>query len=192
MYQLGCDSVYLECDLEICWHAHLLRSFPVNFDPFFAKKLQNSSSRVTRTLFLGQLFDACDLIHCIQNKNYLLTVGFKSVCAPTLAHNSPQFPNTDHTSFRVCLFCFSEVQLICNVVLVFAVQQSDSVIYTYEYIFFSRMVFQSILSIVPCAIPQSKTLLFIHFVYNILHLLIPNSLSFYTSLPIGKPQVYFL
>ena len=49
---------------------------------------------------------------------------------------------------------FIEVQLIYNVVLISAVQQSDSVIhiYTFFFIFFSIMVYHRILNIVPCVI----------------------------------------
>ena len=62
----------------------------------------------------------------------------------------------------ICLFKIHliEVQL-CNynnVVLVSGVQQNDSVIYTYTYmwlfIFFSIMVYYRILNILPCAIEQ--------------------------------------
>ena len=49
---------------------------------------------------------------------------------------------------------FTEVQLIYNVVLISAVQQSDSVIWTLFFIFFSIMVDHRILNIVPCAIQQ--------------------------------------
>ena len=50
---------------------------------------------------------------------------------------------------------FMEVQLIYNVVLISAVQQSDSVIHIYTFFFkilLSIMVYHSILNIVPCAI----------------------------------------
>ena len=52
------------------------------------------------------------------------------------------------------LFYFIEVQLIHNVVLISAVQQSDSVIhmYTFFFILFSIMVYHRILNRVPCAI----------------------------------------
>ena len=45
---------------------------------------------------------------------------------------------------------FVEVQLIYNIVLISAVQQSDSVVHTYT--FFSIMIYLRILNIVPCAI----------------------------------------
>ena len=49
---------------------------------------------------------------------------------------------------------FIEVLLIYSVVLISAVQQSDSFIhrYTFFFIFFSIMVYHRILDIVPCAI----------------------------------------
>ena len=61
--------------------------------------------------------------------------------------------------FYFSLF-FIEVQLIYNVALITAVQQSDSGIYTHIYIythtlfkiFFSTVVYYKILNIVPCAI----------------------------------------
>ena len=51
---------------------------------------------------------------------------------------------------------FIEVQLIYTVVLISAVQQSDSVIhmYTFFFILFSIMVYHRILNIVPCAVQQ--------------------------------------
>ena len=59
----------------------------------------------------------------------------------------------------VLLFCifkiyFIEGLLIYNVVLISAVQQSDSVIhiYTFFFIFFSIMLYPRVLNIVPCAI----------------------------------------
>ena len=65
--------------------------------------------------------------------------------------------------------------------LISAVEQSDSVIHIYIlFILFSFMVYHRILilSIVPCAIGTSTTLLFIHPTCTSLHLLIPNSQSF--------------
>ena len=56
-----------------------------------------------------------------------------------------------------CFFLKIEVQLIYNVVLITAIQQSDSVIHIYTVffkIFFSIMVYHRILNIVPCAIQQ--------------------------------------
>ena len=52
------------------------------------------------------------------------------------------------------VFFFIEVQLIYNVVLISAVQQSDSFIHIHAFffIFFSIMVYHRILNIVPCAI----------------------------------------
>ena len=58
----------------------------------------------------------------------------------------------------LCFFFkfFIEVQLIYNVALISAVQQSDSVIHIYIYscfkVFSSIMVYHRILNIVPCAI----------------------------------------
>ena len=51
-------------------------------------------------------------------------------------------------------FYFIEVWLIYSVVLISAVQQSDSLthIYTFFFIFFSTVVYHRILNIVPCAI----------------------------------------
>ena len=51
-----------------------------------------------------------------------------------------------------------EIELIYHVVLIFAVQQSNSIIYIYIYIylfffiFFSIMAYRRILNIVPCAL----------------------------------------
>ena len=51
-------------------------------------------------------------------------------------------------------FILIEVSLNYSVVLITAVQQTDSVIhiYTFIFIFFSIMVYYRILNIVPCAI----------------------------------------
>ena len=53
---------------------------------------------------------------------------------------------------KFSLIYFIEVKLIYNVVLISAVQQSDSVIHTSFFIFFSIMVYHKVLNIVPCAI----------------------------------------
>ena len=56
---------------------------------------------------------------------------------------------------NTCIFkTFYELLLIYNVVLISTEQQSDSVIciYTFFYIFFSIVVYQRMLNIVPCAI----------------------------------------
>ena len=77
----------------------------------------------------------------------------------------------------IFFFLFNEILLIDNVVLISAVQQSDSFIHIYTsfLIFFSIMVYHRILSRVP--VLYSKALLFIHPIYNSLHLLTPNSQS---------------
>ena len=71
---------------------------------------------------------------------------------------SPDSSNTfDHILLRQLFFFFCfliEVELIYNVVLISAVQQSDSVIhiYTLFFIFFSIMVYPRRLDRVPCAL----------------------------------------
>ena len=68
--------------------------------------------------------------------------------------------------------------------LISGVQQSDPVMrtdththtHTFFFVFFSIMVYHRILSIVPLLC--SMALLFIHSVYNSMHLLIPHSQSF--------------
>ena len=73
-------------------------------------------------------------------------------CRPVLVF--PTFYNNRNSQFLKIYFI--EVWLIYNVVLISAVQQSDSVIhiyiYTFFFIFFSMMVYHRILNIVPCAI----------------------------------------
>ena len=61
-----------------------------------------------------------------------------------------------------------------NVVLISVVQQSDLVIHVHTFflIFFSIMVYHRILNIYP--VLYSRTLLFIHPIYNNLRLLTPN------------------
>ena len=70
--------------------------------------------------------------------------------------------------------------------LISAEQQSDSVIhiYTFFFIFFSIMVYHRILNIVPCV--YSRALLFIHFLFNSLHLLTSNS----QSIPLPPPLAF--
>ena len=84
---------------------------------------------------------------------------------------------------RIFKIYFMEVQLIYNVVLISAVQQSDSVthIYIFLFVFFSIMVYHRILSTVPCAIQQD---LVVYPSYTSLHLLIPNSQSIPPPLPL--------
>ena len=91
-------------------------------------------------------------------------------------------------------FYFTQVQLICSVVLIPAVEQHDSVLYTYLYIyvyiyintflfiFFSIMVYHRMFIQFPML--YSKILLFTHSVYNRLHLLTPNS----QSIPLHPPS----
>ena len=56
---------------------------------------------------------------------------------------------------RVTSFIFySEVYLIYNVVLISAVQQSDSAIHIYISIFFSIMDYPRMLNILPCTVQQ--------------------------------------
>ena len=77
-----------------------------------------------------------------------------------------------------------EVKLIYSVVLISAVQQSDSFIHIYIYsflIFFSIVVYPRKLDIVPWL--YSRTLLFIHSKCNSLHLPTPNS----QSIPLPPP-----
>ena len=47
---------------------------------------------------------------------------------------------------------FIDVSWIYNVMLISIVQQSDSIIYTFVFIFFSTMVYHRTLNIVPCAV----------------------------------------
>ena len=68
-----------------------------------------------------------------------------------------------------------KVYLIYNVVLVSAVQQTDSLIHIciLFFAFFSIMFYHRILNRAPCAC--SRILLFTHFIYDSLHLLTLNS-----------------
>ena len=68
-----------------------------------------------------------------------------------------------------------EVWLNYNVVLIAAVEQSDSVahMYTFFLIFISTMVYQRILNIIPCGI-QEDLVFFMYSMYTSLCLLIPN------------------
>ena len=76
----------------------------------------------------------------------------------------------------------TEVWLIYGVVLISAVQQSNSVIhiYTFFFIFFFHYGLSR---------DWIRTLLFIHLKYNSLHLPIPNSQSILTHSPHQQPQV---
>ena len=77
------------------------------------------------------------------------------------------------------MFFLIKVYLICNVVLISAVEQNDSVIHmcTFFFIFFSTMAYPRILNIVPCAI-QWDLVVYLSYIYNSLLLLTPNSHPF--------------
>ena len=78
------------------------------------------------------------------------------------------------SSFFFFVYLFVQVELTYNIVLISAVQRSDSVIHIYIlFIFFSIMVYHKMLNMVPCAVGQD--MLFIHSGHNSLHLLVPNS-----------------
>ena len=64
------------------------------------------------------------------------------------------FSHSDRHEQLYPYFFVINIQLICNVVLVSAVWQSDSVMhkYTFFFTFFSITVYHMILNIVPCAI----------------------------------------
>ena len=49
-------------------------------------------------------------------------------------------------------FKLNYIQLIYNIVLISAIQKSDSVLHIYFFKFFSIMIYYMILNIVPCAI----------------------------------------
>ena len=82
-----------------------------------------------------------------------------------------------HALLLLLLFFLIEVWLIYNVVLISAVQQSESVIhiYTFFFIFFSIMVYPRTLNIVHCTTQQN---LVVHLFYSLLvfDLSIPYSL----------------
>ena len=83
-------------------------------------------------------------------------------------------------------FYFIDIQLIDSVVLISAVQQSDSVthIHTFSFIFFSILVYRRTLLWFP--VMYRRTLLFAHPVYNSLHLLMLTSPSIcLRALPLG-------
>ena len=76
--------------------------------------------------------------------------------------------------FFFFVYLFVQVELTYNIVLISAVQRSDSVIHIYIlFIFFSIMVYHKMLNMVPCAVGQD--MLFSHSGHNSLHLLVPNS-----------------
>ena len=82
---------------------------------------------------------------------------------------------------------FIEVWLNYNVVLIAAVEQSDSVahMYTFFFIFISIMVYQRILNIIPCGI-QEDLVFFMYSIYTSLCLLIPN----FQSNPLHSNAIY--
>ena len=80
------------------------------------------------------------------------------------------------------------VQLIYNVMLISAVQQSDSVIHIDFFIFFCIMVYHRIWNVVASAMEQDlRTLLFIHHVCD--SWLVPNSQSFPPQ-PCGNRRLF--
>ena len=123
-------------------------------------------------MFIKSILTGSSIPFCSKLKsNYFFEIEMVSqpwLASNCLASESKTIP------FCVCDFFFIEVQLIYNIFLISAVQQSDSVIHSFL-IFFSIMVYHRILNTVLYAI--SRTLLFIHSIYNSLHLLTPNSYS---------------
>ena len=91
-----------------------------------------------------------------------LKCGFSSNQASSFSHlRYLSSPGT--TFFTFSQYFLVEVQLIYNVVLISAVEQTDLAIHTYTFkklllkkkqLFFSIMVYHGILNIVPCAIQQ--------------------------------------
>ena len=72
------------------------------------------------------------------------------------------FPSTIFTLIKKNVI---EVELIYNVVLISAVQQSDSVIQTFFFIFFSIMVYHRMLNIAPCVIQQDLVIFTLIVIY---------------------------
>ena len=95
---------------------------------------------------------------------------------------SPRAPQED--LLHIFFFFLVQEELTYNVVIIPAVQQSDSVIhiYTFFFIFFSIMVYHRKLNIVSCAF-YSRTLLSVHSLYNSSHMLPPNSQSVPSPIP---------
>ena len=108
-----------------------------------------------------------------------------------------KFCNLHNSLRQVLLLFFTKVQLICSVLLISAVQQSDLIINIYYAYYFSYSFplqpgsptlqtdtlpseprGKSLFHQVYYRISNSRTLLFIHPIHDNLYLLIPNSQSF--------------
>ena len=122
------------------WSPVCFFSFTCTFGTISKKTLTNSWSWRFTPMFSSKSF----------------TVLFRS-----LAHFElilwDSSPNSFFLFFFALNFFLTEIELIYNVVLVSDVQQSDSVIHIYKYIysfymFFSIIGYYKTLSIVPCAI----------------------------------------
>ena len=89
---------------------------------------------------------------------YMISIEFSSQEVYFLLHRSnkpnpyPIIDNAGMTLLSHFFFIFIEVSLQYNVMLVSSVQQGDSVIYVFFFIFFSIMIYCRILNIVFCAI----------------------------------------
>ena len=86
-----------------------------------------------------------------------------------------------------------KLKLIYNAVLISAVQQSDSVIHIYSFLYSFPLWFIIGYYCIWFPVLYSRTLLFIHSIYTTLHLLIPNSQSIPTPplLPLGNHKSVF-
>ena len=134
-----------------------------------------------------------DYICCIM---YILYIHFDHICRENISEHEHEHGNDQlrgvktYFCFMLSYFCvgfskhvikyffLTEVQLIYNAVPTSAVQQSDSVIHIQTFfflIFFSIRVYHRIIQF---PVLYSRTLLFIHPIYNSLPLLIPDSQSF--------------
>ena len=88
-----------------------------------------------------------------------ITASRKQWISPKTGKEAADFARGDPDNGLVCLFIylnFIEVELICNIVLISAVQQWISYTYICKYIFilFSTMIFYRMLNIVSWAIQK--------------------------------------
>ena len=77
-----------------------------------------------------------------------------TLCVCVSTSPQPKYRELYISGDRIVFIYFIELLLIYNFILISAVQQYDLVIHihTFFFIFFSIMVYQKILNIVPCAI----------------------------------------
>ena len=121
-------------------------------------------------------------------------LAFSSAAGTTMNPSYLRWKPGCYLVFLIFQKMFTDVQLIYNVVLISAAQQTDSVIHTHIlFQILSIRVHHRILNIVSCVtVLVNRTVLLIYLKYSSLHLLTPNSQPIppLPSLPLGNTSLF--